>query len=119
MLQFKSLDARISLDDALGFIPMFLVESDPRPAVEQINERYAHGGGWHDLKVGDKGFRMIGEDKMLKYPGDVPMTRVAVGVLHGEEHNFGNLPMEVIHVYRGGYLAIEQNDGSFRVSRLD
>ena len=30
----------------LGFLPMMLDDEDPRPAAEQLNETYAHGGGW-------------------------------------------------------------------------
>lgn len=117
MLHFKSLDPRYSLDDAVGLIPMFLVESDPRPAAEQIAERYC--GGWFDLKVGPKGFRIIGEDELLLYPGDPPLRRLAEATLHGEEATFGNLPMERIVVYQSAFVVIHQTDGSFRVSRLD
>ena len=30
--------------DMLGYVPGFLVDSDPRPAREQFNERYRFGG---------------------------------------------------------------------------
>ena len=32
--------------EALGFIPTFLHVDDPRPAAEQIDAAYQHGGGW-------------------------------------------------------------------------
>jgi hypothetical protein len=30
--------------EQMGFIPSFLDETNPRPASEQINERYIYGG---------------------------------------------------------------------------
>lgn len=119
MLDFKMLDRRYD-QEALGFIPAFLVEADPRPAVDQINERYAHGGGWFDLKVGEpKGFRMIGADNYLLYPGDPPLHRIAEAVLHGDHVPGCNPPRETIAIYEHAFVAIIQPDGSFRVSRLD
>ena len=34
-------------EDILGLLPMIFDSNDPRPAREQANERYAHGGGWN------------------------------------------------------------------------
>ena len=42
------LDSRVSVE-MLGLIPYFLHPNDSRPAKEQFNERYAHGGGWQQL----------------------------------------------------------------------
>jgi hypothetical protein len=120
MLDLIRLDPRATMDHA-GFIPHFLSELDPRPAVEQINERYAHGGGWHDLTVGERGFRLMGGNPgMLKYPGDPPMHPLWEGYLHrvgttGDDAWTG----ERIVIYEHAFVAIIQADGSFRVARLD
>lgn len=117
MLEFKLLDARYDLEAAVGLLPDFLSEADPRNAAEQFEANYC--GGWHDMKVGDKGFRIVGLDELLLYPGDPPLHRLAEATLHGEEATFGNLPMERIVVYESAFVVIHQQDGSFRVSRLD
>ena len=55
--------------EALGYVPHFLNEDDPRPAVEQIDSNYAHGGGWHDFE----GFDVQQDEKgryRIFYPGD-------------------------------------------------
>jgi hypothetical protein len=46
MLRFEHLHPRA---DDLGFIPEFFNPHDPRPAREQLDTAYAHGGGWHPL----------------------------------------------------------------------
>lgn len=119
MIEFRLLDGRYSLDGAVGLIPEFLSDTDPRTAVEQINERYAHGGGWFDLKVGGKGFKIVGVDELLLYPGDPPLHKLAEAVLHGDHVPGNNPPRERIVVYEAAFVAIHQPDGSFRVSRLD
>ena|SRR3990172_9240550 len=92
------------LDTVLGLIPEFFYANDPRPAKEQINERYAHGGGWHPLAK----FTML-DSRAIKYPGDNPMKVMA-------EARLGS---ETILVYAHGFVCILQDDGSFEVSRLD
>lgn len=52
----------------MGIVPQMLSPYDPRPVVEQLNEGYAHGGGWLDFK----GFTVVeNEDRYeLAYPGE-------------------------------------------------
>jgi hypothetical protein len=90
--------------DFLGFIPQFLSERDPRPAKEQINERYAHGGGWFPFE----GFKM-NEDRSIQYPGDSSYPLVAEARLRDE----------TILVYPHAWVAIMQKDGTFEISRMD
>jgi hypothetical protein len=87
---------------ALGLLPDFLSEDDPRPAAKQFDERYRHGG-WRPLP----GFAMSGNE--LLYPGDPPQPPIALVILRGE----------VILLYDYDFVAIVQPDGSFEVSRLD
>lgn len=113
MLSFSFLDPRVT-PDHIGLIPAFFVELDPRDAIDQINERYAHGGGWFDLKVGERGFRQFDDFAKLHYPGDPPLHAYAEATLH-----LGTDKPERIVIYESGFVAIIQADQSFRVSRLD
>lgn len=88
----------------LGELPHFLSENDPRPAREQIDSNYAHGGGWSPFP----GFTML-EDGNLSYPGDPPVRLLAETQLRDE----------LIRFYEHDWLAIIQEDGSFEISRVD
>lgn len=102
MLIWSTKDAR-SLE-LLGFIPSFLSDQDPRPAREQFNTAYAHGGGWRPFT----GFKMA-DDLSLTYPGDPRLHPIATAQLRDE----------VIIVYEYALVVIKQNDGSFEVCRMD
>lgn len=52
--------------ELLGLLPFIFREDDPRPAAEQANDRYAHGGGWRPFE----GFAYDPSDHSLTYPGD-------------------------------------------------
>ena len=90
----------------LGLIPMFFREEDPRPAKDQIEERYAHGGGWSPFGQGK--WRMTPTGK-LKYPGDEALPILAECFLNGETLRF----------YAMSLLAVVQPNGDFEVCRLD
>jgi len=99
-----------------GFLPSFLDLNDERDAVTQINERYAHGGGWHDftgftLSLAGGG-PVVGEasdDYRARYPGD-PAYR---------ERSRTQLRDETIVMFDHSWTAVIQRDGSFRMARLD
>lgn len=104
MIDFRILDTRYDLD-ALGLIPEFLSETDPRPAAEQFHERYSHGGGWRPMK----GWKMgpIGE---LMFDGDTEtLPPIAVATLRDE----------MICIHQSAWVSIRQLDGTFEVSRMD
>jgi hypothetical protein len=90
--------------DRIGLIPGFLREDDIRPAREQFDERYKHGGGWHPLR----GFELV-DGRTLKYPGDPPMEPIAIIVFRDE----------TICVYKHGIVTIIQPSGAFEVARMD
>lgn len=96
-------------DEWLGIIPLFLDMNDPRPAAEQINDEYAHGGGWRTMD----GFTME-PDHTLTYPS---------GVDHPEERYVplatATLRDEQLFFYDCAWVAIVQPDGTFEVARLD
>lgn len=93
------------LPDLLGLIPAMLSRDDPRPAKEQFDEHYAHGGGWRPIE----GWTLTWPGGSLFYSGDPPLRPLAQAQLHGE----------LIIVYPHAWVCIKQADGSFEVARLD
>lgn len=90
---------------ALGFIPQFLDESDPRPAREQLDANYSHGGGWVPIE----GFTLDPSHETLRYPGDPPYRAVAGTTLRNE----------TVVVFERSWVAVIQPGGSFEVARMD
>ncbi len=96
--------------EMLGLIPDFIHDDDPRPAARQIDERYAHGGGWRPMP----GWRFIPTDQSLQY-------------LKGDDGPEDPMPVlarcrfrdELICFYPHAWVAIIQPDDSFEVSRMD
>lgn len=89
----------------LGFIPGFLSPLDQRPAREQINEAYRHGGGWRPFN----GFVVQSDGTSIKYPGDPAYPCLAEAKLREE----------TIRYYDSSWVGIFQPDGSAEFSRLD
>ena len=89
----------------LGLLPHFLREDDPRPARDQINERYV--SGWNPMK----GFTvdLSNDDVRLTYPGDPPFRPYAFTILRDE----------MIFLFESDWLLIVQPDKSFEVARVD
>ena len=67
MTKWELLHPQMTMDH-LGYIPDFLSEHDSRPAAQQFDSNYAHGGGWNP-EVGRGQWKMLDGHK-LKYPGD-------------------------------------------------
>jgi hypothetical protein len=105
MLPFNYLVAGAT-PDHLGFIPHFMDASDPRPAVEQLNEGYNRlsGCSWSPQSA-----FTIDQNGGLKYPGDPVMKPIAEARLRDE----------VIRMYEYGYVSVQQPDGSFEAARMD
>lgn len=91
----------------LGFLPSFLSEDDPRPAREQIDTGYAHGGGWRPF--GQDRWTLDPGTTVLRYPGDPPMRPLATTSLRKER----------LYFYDHAVLMILQPDGAFEVGRVD
>ena len=90
--------------EMMGYFPGFLSEDDPRPAREQIDSNYQHGGGWQPFH----GFTML-PDGNLSYPGDPPVQLLWETKLRDE----------TIRFYNHAWCSIIQPDGSFEISRVD
>ena len=92
--------------DLLGEIPAFVSEADDRPAAEQFDANYAHGGGWHPMP----NWKFNPDGGAITYPGgDPPLKPLAMAVLRNE----------LILVYPHAWVAVVQKDGAFEVSRMD
>ena len=92
-------------EDFCGLIPHMLREADSRPAAEQFNERYAHGGGWRPM-AGWSYDESTGE---ISYPGDPALSPIA---------SIG-LRDETIIIYQHAWVAIIQANGDLEVARMD
>jgi hypothetical protein len=90
--------------DILGFLPEMVSDDDPRPAWEQFNSNYQHGGGWRPFP----GFTMSSNGN-LSYPGDPPIRCLFEAKLR----------LEVLRLYEHEWVAIIQPNGSFEVCRMD
>lgn len=92
----------------LGLLPFFLDEDDERPAAEQIDANYQHGGGWRNIP----GFTVVdaGDFPIIQYPGDPQLKPLAATVLHDKE---------VICFYDASLVGIFRTDGTYEISRCD
>lgn len=103
MIRFIARDPRATIEH-MGLIPLMLSTADPRPAREQLDSAYGHGGGWQPMP----NFKMT-KDENLVYPGDPPTKPFAELQLRDER----------VVLYEHEWVAIIQRDGSFEVSRMD
>jgi hypothetical protein len=92
-----------TLDD-VGPLPLWLDKADPRPAKEQLDVHYQHGGGWQPFE----GFKLL-KGGRIKYPGDPPHKPLAMMQLREE----------VIMVYPHAWVMILQKNGSYEICRMD
>ena len=95
--------ARDTRPDALGFLPSFLDDADPRPAQQQLDANYPHGGYWRSEGAS------IDDRYRLCYPGDPPLPWIAVAILRDE----------MILLYPADFVAIMQPDRTFKFQRMD
>jgi hypothetical protein len=104
MMTWVSLDRQYDLRNLGPYLPHMLSAFDQRPAREQFDSGYQHGGGWDPMP----GFTLHG-DNSLSYPGDPPMRPLAKTQLRSE----------LILLYPHDWVAIIQPDRSFEVCRMD
>ena len=102
MMTWVAMHPDVTLEH-LGLLPGMLDASDPRPAREQFDANYQHGGGWRP----QSGFVMA--ESTLTYPGDPPFKLRA----------WTRMRDELIGLYDYAFVAIVQKDGTFEVCRMD
>jgi hypothetical protein len=98
------LDNRLTMINQVAPLFTMISEDDPRPARDQLDAGYRHGGGWMSF-VG----HTLNADDSLSYPGDPSIYPVAMTRLRDE----------TILVYPHDWVAIVQPDRSFEVCRMD
>jgi hypothetical protein len=90
----------------LGFLPEILIEEDERPVKAQLEDRYAHGGGWRPIE----GFKLDRMTMVLTFPGDPPFIPAA----------FTQIGDETVVFYPScSLLMILQPNGDYEVTRVD
>jgi hypothetical protein len=94
-------------DRHLGLLADIFRSDDPRPAKEQANDRYRHGGGWHNQPR----WTFNRETKEMVFPGDAPLMPLAITILPKTK--------EIVALYPHDYIAIVQADGTFEMCRMD
>jgi hypothetical protein len=104
MLVWTALHPKFTADH-LGFLDLIFDDGDPRPAREQVEDRYAHGGGWDPLP----GWIVDPASGFAQFPGDPPTKPVAMTRLRDEK----------ILLYPHSWVCIVQADGSYEMARMD
>lgn len=101
-----AIDPRID-EETLGFLPLIFDPEDARKAREQVDDRYAHGGGWQPQAIWVVNFH----NGTAKYPGDPEIRALAMSYLPLTDERLLLFPMS--------YVAIIQRDGSYEMVRMD
>lgn len=91
--------------NVVGHLPHIIQEIDPRPAIDQIREKYI-GGWWpfdgFDLKKNADG------SYQLEYPGDRPMKELSRATLREE----------TIVLFEYDWVAVI-NGSAYQIARMD
>lgn len=93
-------------EEMAGLLPLIFSTSDPRPAIEQINDRYSHGGGFTPLRK----FTLNAKTFALTYPGDPPMNPIARAELSDKE---------TLYLYPHSFILIFRPGDAWDVCRMD
>ena len=88
-----------------GLIPSFLAANDPRPLRTQLNENYAHGGGWRPTR----GFKFNRKTWAIRYKDDKPMQPLGGAALNGE----------LCVIYPDAWVMVMHGDDEREIARLD
>ena len=93
----------------IGYLGQIFLNGTGETAQEQLNQRYAHGGGFHPFE----GFILAGADETdaatITYPKDPPMREVSRLSLNEQ----------TLILFEHQWLAIVEADNSYRVTRVD
>lgn len=118
MIHFKISDYGKSLgitNADLFFLRGIFQEEDPQSVEEQINTRYAHGGGFDPMEGWTlfEGWEKEGDARM-SYPGSeledaTEVREIARGQVRGT----------ILVLFDYEFLAIIKPDGAFQVTRVD
>ncbi len=104
---WHQIDPRFS-PHGLGLLPDILIDLDTRPVKEQLEDRYAHGGGFRPMRTSQ--WRFDPRTMILRFPGDPPFRPAAYTMINGEK---------CIFYPQASLLCIVQPDGEWEVTRVD
>lgn len=89
----------------VGYLPHIIQETDPRPVIDQVKERYV--GGWWPFE----GFELVKNKDgsyQLEYPGDRPM----------KERSRATLRDETVVLFEYDWVAVI-NGSAHQIARMD
>lgn len=92
--------------DRLGYLPLILLDEDPASFEDQLNNRYAHGGGH---KKALPAWRFNHNTLTLVYPGDPPMRPIAHAKFH-DSH---------LYVFDHAWTVLVKDGKMVDIQRLD
>ena len=69
----------------VGFLPGIFLTTDSRSAADQLNARYAHGGGYSPMNKFKLAYSFDVGQALLEYPGGPTLQEVSRCKLHDEE----------------------------------
>ena len=100
-----------------GLLPAIFLQSDPRPAAEQLNDRYAHGGGFMPTPDGAAWTYLSGEPAALTWRDLDDQDYVE----DFAEVSRAQLPLtgETLILFDAAMLVIAKQDGSYQLTRVD
>ena len=101
-------------NEVTGLLPEIIWQDDPRPAREQFNDRYAHGGGWNPMKGWLFKPGPDGEATLVFQSNDEEDDAEEY-----REMSRTTINSEILILFDCEFLAIVQPDGSFEVDRVD
>lgn len=99
--------------DILGFLPLILRVDDERKIADQLNDRYAHGGGYFPMKL--EKWQLNRETRILTYHDEEDESEIYQPLA---THWFP-LSEERAILYKYSILLILAPDGSFALTRVD
>lgn len=103
--------------EELGYLPEIISCSDPRPVVDQVNDRYAHGGGWYPMKP--KKWILDRESMTLTYPVSEDEAAYCEPEVYEPYARTRVLSGEMVYVYAHSWVLIDRGGDDWEVSRMD
>lgn len=88
-----------------GMVTAMLDPNDPRSTIQQLDEGYRHGGGWHHFD----GFELDMDNYNLTYPGDPPYRPIEATQLRDD----------LIILYPHAWFLVLHPDKTWQVCRMD
>ena len=101
-MAWKLLNPRVNLGP---YLPQIISSEDPRTIKEQINAKYAHGGGFMKFE----GFTFDPKTKSIQYPGD-PVFKALAEI---------KVRDETAYYYTSDWVVVVQKTGEWEATRMD